>query len=42
MTWRELLIGCIVACALTAVSVLATRSTAPEAPRATPPAQVFD
>ena len=41
MTWRELLIGCVVACALTAVSVLATRSSAPEpAPQAA--ARVFD
>ena len=28
MTWRQLLIGCAVACALTALSVLATRPAA--------------
>ncbi len=30
MTWRELLIGCVVACALTVASVLATRPAAIE------------
>ncbi len=42
MTWRELLIGCLVACALTAASVYATRRGEAATPPAPSAAPVFD